>query len=150
MVNFDKYRDKIFDAVNSYKKDIFDQLDCQLHRIRAGNAPCKKGFLNRGCRSCNVETLEWLTEEVGKDGQKNCERYADLIEEAVTNATDKGLNPACGMYMFRIHGTTDFNGVMYDVLNSIDCDNDCEWCRKTSVEWLTESEGGSYAKDSEL
>ena len=138
MNNFEKYRDKIMGAVAAYKKDIFDQLDCQLYHIRAGKAPCKKGLLWHGCRACNVDTLEWLTEEADKTVEKNCEKYADLIEEAVTSATYAGLRPECGMYMFRKHRTYRFDGLLYNVINSIDCDGECEKCRAASVNWLTQ------------
>ena len=66
----------------------------------------------------------------------NCERYAPYIEEAVTNATAIGLNPSCGMYLFRTDGEYEFKGDFQYFATKIMCDNDCHKCAKESVEWM--------------
>ena len=70
----------------------------------------------------------------------NCERYSSYIEEAITNATAIGLNPSCGMYLFRTDGEYEFKGDFKDFATRIMCDNDCDKCAKESLDWMVSSE----------
>lgn len=148
MKNLEKFRNEIATAVANYKADVFNHLECQLFHIRANKAPCKKGLFGRGCRACSSDTLMWLFEEVDAGAKtknppetekKNCEVYADEIEEAVSSACEKGLRAACAMYMMRAHNVYEFNDSFYELLQRIDCDGDCKKCNSDTADWLSES-----------
>ena len=137
-MNLELHFGKIIEAVKRYKEDIFDSLDCQLYRIRSKRKPCKKGILGIGCRACLSDTIEWLFDDPEEKVQRNCEVYADDIEEVVLSAAQAGINSSCGMYMLRTHGWTSFPDALKVALDSIDCDDDCEKCREDSVKWMSE------------
>lgn len=146
MKNLEKFRSEIATAVADYKADVFNSLECQLFHIRVNKVPCKKGLFGRGCRACTSDTLEWLFDEADteeskppKEEKKNCEVYADEIEEAVSSACEKGLRAACAMYMMRTHNVYEFTDSFYELLQRIDCDGDCKKCNSDTADWLSES-----------